>query len=276
VAAANISGPVYTSTNAGATWTLAGNAPSNWWQSVASSADGNKLVAAVGGSERTGLIYVSPDAGTTWTQAGNAPSNTWQCVASSADGGKLVSVSQLVEPAVGGSIFTSTNSGMTWTSNSVPSEPWSSVASSADGTKLMAVAYNESFSTGSGFSYAGGIFNSTNSGATWTQTVGPSNFWFSIATSADGNKSAVTVSGGGIYNSETAPTPQLSIEFSNRSLALAWIMPSTQFVLQQNSDLTTTNWVTVTNTPAFNLSSLQNQVTLSSSNRSGFYRLANP
>jgi hypothetical protein len=41
-------GPIYTSTDTGATWTLT-SAPTNTWTSVASSADGKKLVAAAHG-----------------------------------------------------------------------------------------------------------------------------------------------------------------------------------------------------------------------------------
>jgi hypothetical protein len=274
VAVANINGPIYTSTNSGTTWTQATSAPSNCWQSVASSADGNKLVAAVGGSGRAGPIYVSTNSGTTWTQAPNAPSNCWQSVASSADGNKLVAVSQLQYPAVGGSIFTSTNSGMIWTSNNVPGEPWSSVASSADGIKLMAVAYNMSFSSSSGFSYAGGIFTSANSGATWTQTIGPSNIWWYGVASADGNKFVVAVSDGGIYTSQTAPSPRLNLAPSKGNLTFSWIVPSTNFVLQQNSDLTAAaNWVTLTNKPVLNLTNLQDEVRLSPAAGKSFFRL---
>jgi hypothetical protein len=59
-------------------------------------------------------------------------------------------------------------------------------------------------------------------------------------------------------------------------MALAWIIPSTNFVLQQNLDLTTTNWMDVTNTPVLNLTSLQNEIALSPTNSSGFYRLRTP
>jgi photosystem II stability/assembly factor-like uncharacterized protein len=56
------------------------------WYSVASSADGTRLVAVVIG----GYIYTSWDSGATWTQRGS--SQSWQSVASSADGTKLVAV----------------------------------------------------------------------------------------------------------------------------------------------------------------------------------------
>jgi hypothetical protein len=81
-------GPIYTSTDSGASWALSG-APSNVWYSVACSADGTKLVAAayagpsqVGG---TGVIYTSADSGVTWTNV-SPSTNYWMSVASSADG----------------------------------------------------------------------------------------------------------------------------------------------------------------------------------------------
>ena len=58
--------------------------------------------------------------------------------------------------------------------------------------------------------------------------------------------------------------------------ACSWIIPSTNFVLEQNLDLTTTNWTPVTNPPALNLSNLQYQVILFPSNNSTFYRLTTP
>jgi hypothetical protein len=96
------------------------------WSSVASSADGTKLVAVVNG----GLIYLSHDSGATWTPRGSNWS--WSSVASSSDGTKLVAV------VSGGLIYTSTDSGATWTPQG-SNQAWRSVASSADGTKLVAV-----------------------------------------------------------------------------------------------------------------------------------------
>jgi ligand-binding sensor protein len=68
--------------------------------SVASSADGTKLVAVVYG----GQIYTSTDSGVTWTP--QASNRNWFGVASSADGTKLVAVVD------GGQIYTSTDSGV--------------------------------------------------------------------------------------------------------------------------------------------------------------------
>ena len=74
---------------------------------MASSADGTKLVAV-----SQSLIYTSTNSGGlgTWMRQTNAPLiSGWQSVASSADGTRLVAVVN------GGQIYTSTDSGATWT-----------------------------------------------------------------------------------------------------------------------------------------------------------------
>ncbi|HLX72890.1 MAG TPA: hypothetical protein VKV04_24970 [Verrucomicrobiae bacterium] len=57
---------------------------------------------------------------------------------------------------------------------------WSSIACSADGTKLVISGY------------FGGIYTSTNSGATWISNAAPVNHWHSLACSADGTRMAAT------------------------------------------------------------------------------------
>jgi hypothetical protein len=53
-------------------------------------------------------------------------------------------------------------------------------------------------------------------------------------------------------------------------------VPSTDFGLQENLDLATTNWLDLTNTPVLNLTNLHNEVILSPTGSSGFYRLMTP
>src|SRR2546427_812542 len=48
-------------------------------------------------------------------------------------------VAMFKEAGTSGSIYTSPDSGATWTQTSAPPERWASVASSADGSKLVAV-----------------------------------------------------------------------------------------------------------------------------------------
>ncbi len=93
---------------------------------------------------------------------------------------------------------TNWNSQTSWTQTSAPTnELWESIASSADGTKLAAV------------DDGGGIYTSTNGGATWIQTSAPSavgtgSAWLSIASSSDGVKLAAVLDGGGIWTSTNA------------------------------------------------------------------------
>ena len=192
--------PIYISTNAGATWTQA-SAPSNNWLSVACSADGAKLVAAAAPysnwdgtnshSAGDGAIYRSLDSGATWTPT-SAPSNFWTSVASSADGAKLVAVSAPhLDGSLGnyvgdGAVYTSPDSGATWTRTSAPISSWTSVASSANGARLVAVAVP--FQDLYGNYFGGAVYRSLDSGATWSRTSAPTNYWTSVASSADGAK----------------------------------------------------------------------------------------
>ena len=289
---------VFTSTNSGSTW-MTNNLPQVIWNSIASSADGNKLVVVGNPGAR---IYTSSDSGNTW-RSNNVPNSAWTSVASSADGSKLIAMginsiwtstnsgnswistnfpyylyfdsvaasadgSKLVA-AVGdgpelnypGPIYTSTDSGNTWNSNNVPILSWTGVASSADGSKLVAVAYN------------GNIYTSTNSGSTWTSNNVSSELWTGVASSADGGKLIAVAYNGGVWTKQTTPAPEINIASGNGDTTFSWIVPSTNFVLQENSDLTTTDWLTLTNTPTLDLSNLNDEVVLSPSNSSGFFRL---
>jgi hypothetical protein len=58
------------------------------------------------------------------------------------------------------------------------------------------------------------------------------------------------------------------------NLAVSWLVPSTNFVLQQSSDLI--SWAGVKDTPTLNLTNLLEQVILSPTNGNSFYRLATP
>jgi hypothetical protein len=268
--------PIYTSTNFGANWTIT-SAPNEGWLAVASSADGTKLVAVAGvnsaavGGTAGGPIYTSTNSGTSWTAA-NAPIARWFCVTSSADGSKLAAGAFGDQP--GGGIYTSGDGGKNWTLTSAPSdEGWLAIASSADGTRLVAVS--------EGLDYIGGpIYTSADSGLTWTITEAPVEVWDSVACSANGSNIVASVNGGPIYVLQfplAAPSlatpPRLSISSSGGSLKVSWFVPSTSFSLQQNSDLTTTNWTDVPMVPAIDFTNLNYQVTVSPTNGQSFYRL---
>jgi hypothetical protein len=276
-----MSGAIYLSTNSGSTW-MPTTAPTNIWVSVAISADGSKLAAAVGNDNTTNgnFIYISTNSGTDWILS-HAPTNVpWASLASSADGSKMVAggnFSRIGSGNIQGSVYTSTNSGMDWRLNNVPPAQWLAVASSADGAKLIAVGLSTTTNAATGL-----IYTSNNSGASWISNSVPNLIWQCVASSADGNKLLAASTWGdpslsgasSIYACQTIPTPQLNLGVSSTNLALSWTIPSTNFVLQQSPDLI--SWAAVTNAPMLNLTNLQNQVTLSPSNGSGFYRLKTP
>ena len=124
---------------------------------------------------------VTTPVGEIWTARDNESERDWRSITSSADGTKLAAV------AYDGQIYTSTDSGVTWTARENQRE-WQSIASSADGTRLAAVVYD------------GRIYTSIDSGENWTARES-NREWQSIASSADGTKLAAVDFGGQIYTS---------------------------------------------------------------------------
>ena len=256
LAAGSSGGSVEMSTNGGATWSNAGS----HGEYIACSADGTKLFAANQGG--AGHVNISTNSGKTWATAINSPAVTWESIACSADGTKLTGLVN------GGLIYTSTNSGTTWITDSAPYTNWQCVASSADGTRLAAV-----YSSGSN----GGIYSSTNSGTTWTSNSVVSQKWLAVAASADGNKlvgAPPNLSSGGVYIWYCAPIPSINLLLTNGGFTLSWLVPATNFVLQSSCDLC--GWTDLTNAPVLNFTNLQNEVTLSATNSNIFYRLKAP
>lgn len=180
-----VSGNAYLTTNAAQTTVTlpASPAAGNVVRVMASSGSGGWRVNAAGTQ-----TLAAPGIGSgAWTQ--RTPTGNVQAVASSSDGAKLAAVVK------GGYIYTSNDSGVTWTARMADaSRQWNSIASNSDGTKLAAVVQN------------GYIYTSNDSGVTWTaQMTDVSRQWYSIASSSDGVKLAAVVcsssSNGYIYTS---------------------------------------------------------------------------
>ena len=117
----------------------------------------------------------------------------WIAVTSSSDGSKLAAV------VYGGRIYSSVNSGLTWTSHA-SNQNWSSIASSSDGTRLVAVVNG------------GQIYTSVDSGVNWTAQIhAGTQQWSSVAASSDGVNLVAVAFGGLIYTSSDSGvnwTPQ--------------------------------------------------------------------
>jgi hypothetical protein len=135
-------GWIYISADAGRNWTQ--SARVQWPTSLASSADGTRLIAAIGeqGFTFSGSLLLSADSGATWTEAlTNTPIHVWSSAAMSADGTHLaVGTGGVFSSQIAGPVYTSTDSGLTWTTMDSPVEYWSALAMSADGGRVVAAA----------------------------------------------------------------------------------------------------------------------------------------
>lgn len=239
------------STNYGITWKNF-SAPGN---KVTMSADGTKSYFAV---YHTTNLFVSTNLGTTASRIAS-PSVTVISLAVSADGRKLIA------GTITGPLYISTNSGTSWTATSSPVTNWFFVGSSADGSHLIGASR--------GSPANGSIYTSSDSGLTWISNNIASLLWSGVASSADGGE-LLAIYPNNVFISKTMVLPNLNLTSSSNNLTLGWIIPSTNFVLQQSSDLF--SWADVTNPPVLNFTNLQNQVTLTQSGKSGFYRLKTP
>ena len=243
---------VYHSTNSGAVWLTTTSHLADV-VSVATSADGVIVV----GSDNNGHVATSTTSGAIWSTNTSIGGNvSW--VNASAGAQVLTAV------AINRGVFSSTNKGSTWTSNSLPTSViWRAATSSADGTKLTAVGY-----------YPGSlIYSSLDSGASWISNNAPSLAWQAVASSSDGNAVFAASTNGGIWVRRASAAPLLNIANSTNGLVISWLIPSSNFVLQQSADPAFPSWTDVTNAPALELPSLQNRVTAPFSTDSAFYRL---
>lgn len=253
-----LSGGIITNPILGQAWQERFASPSIYWTSIASSADGTKLVA-VGNSAPVGdsAVYTSTNSGANWV-SNAAPLALWTSVASSTDGNKLVAV------AATGAIWTSTNSGAAWIqASAAPSMEWRSVASSSDGAVLVAAALSDQVSTftngqafppnPSGGTRNGGIFTSTDSGATWfSNSISCNGYftpgWESVASSADGMTLAV---GGtpGLYISLNGSTnwTQLSSPLQNNINGVALSADGTHLLAAGTDAGNNYLWIASTN-----------------------------
>lgn len=199
LAAVDMAGYVYTSDDSGVTWTERTGSGTNGWISIASSADGSKLVLL-----GWRCISTSTNYGETWTLQ-YASYQDWTSAASSADGANLVAVAggswRFPDYAGTDYVYTSSNSGVTWISQAAAGvRPWIAVASSSDGTKLAAVATDNN------------VYTSADSGVHWTERVASgATRWDSIASSTDGTYLVATAFGATIaVSSDSGATWSLS------------------------------------------------------------------
>jgi hypothetical protein len=256
----------FVSTNLGLDWIEVG-AFNDSVESVACSGDGNTIVAAA--REHIGYVFstwLSTNTGASWTR--NYSGGTWESVACSADGTWPLAASG---SGSSGPVQWSSDAGITWrqVTNSDAVGWGGALAVSAD-ARRVAIAIDAYF--------GGPIMVSTDVGLSWKTTDAPVTNWHSLACSADGNR-FVAVSGGwpnggGIHTARTLAQPVLSIASSGAEILISWIIPSSDFALQQSSDLLSGSWSDVPIAPVPNWSKLRNEVTMRAPAGLAFFRLA--
>jgi hypothetical protein len=282
---------IYVSTNSGRSWAPTASPSSSQWEALASSANGGVLAGAI----INGTIYYSTNGGLNWLPSG-VPTKQWEALSMSADGTRIMAA------ANGDAIYALTNFGgtLTWGKTGAANDSWKSIAGSVDESRLVASSGSGTYvSTNAGANWALGtatngsvtssadgsklavfngheVFSSSDYGNTWV-----SNNWSypypdyspNICSSADGNR-LFLVFGGPILTCQLNPSGNLNIsQVASSNVMVSWLVPSTNFVLQQNSNLATTQWIDVTNVSVLNLTNLQNQVMLPLPASGTFYRL---
>jgi hypothetical protein len=161
------------------------------WEAIASSSDGQKLVAvSSNGESGNGSIFTSSDGGATWSiDRAPAGSNYFTGVTSSNDGTRLAATS------FAHGIYTSSDSGQTWIARPLPvpnvggATHLQAVASSGDGSRLV---------TGtrlSGASNGGIIFTSADYGVTWKSYAQKSLDYINFTSNGDGSRIAAAIYG---------------------------------------------------------------------------------
>ena len=177
---------------------------SSFWRVVASNDTGAVLVAGTEG----GVTYSSTDFGLTWSGPVSIGTDLRCLTCQTVGGGPLDTKFAATKlPGGGGNIWTSTDSGASWTEQTgffgspPPGQQWRGIASNGDGTKIVAVVE------------AGDIWRSIDSGATWVAmnvfattkpTLGLN--WKDIASSNDGTVIVAVPEGGNIWKSTNSGT----------------------------------------------------------------------
>lgn len=198
LAATALESGVFTSQDGGRTWGLRTSQFVGGYLSVASSADGNTLLALPKDSSQ---VILSRNGGSSWTfPLPDHTFGTWGNAAVSTDGRTLA--------ALGGpGLMLSRDSGLTWTTHSFPPQ-FSFLAMSADGTTLIVGANGHP------------LHISTNAGRDWT-TAETSRSWRHACVSADGRTIAAAAGPGRIYVSSDAGRTWRAKEVSRSWAAVA-------------------------------------------------------
>jgi hypothetical protein len=216
-------GFIYVSANGGQTWargTIAGTSTpvTGWWRGMDSSADGLTVVS----TDHNGELHRSLDGGFTWSRVpvvvdGAAINDNWYRVRMSDDGSTIALVGNSFGGiAAGTGIYVSRDRGATWIRGHALVADYTAAAMSGDG-KVITVSVsnpNPNAQPNTVARATGRVLRSVDGGVSFTAlpTSGNDTNWRAVATSADGNKTAVAA---GLFDGGV--TGQLHTSLGNRT-----------------------------------------------------------
>lgn len=168
-----------------------------------------------------------PGIGTDWidrTPRTPAASLTWRGVASSSTGSHLVAVATADVPEANPGIWTSTDSGATWTNRTAETpasgELWAAVASDSTGTYLVAVAEADAQWSSQD------VWTSADAGATWTKRTrmtSTSNFVEAPLVASDSTGTHLVVADGDIWTSADSGATWSDQAVEGSTKAESWV-----------------------------------------------------
>jgi len=207
---------LYKSVDAGLTWTELTASGQRAWTGATIS-DNGLIISAV--TADTNAVYRSINGGTSFTTTVISTSYTnYSDIASSVNGTTLA-----VTCPGSGTVFTSSNSGATWTKRFTSAYNWQRVCMNSNGTIMY--AYRIDTATQLGYLYI-----STNSGVTWVYNSAAGTYkWTSIACNQSGDKCIATSQGptdtGGIIyvTTNTGATWSAKTAAGSRLWTASWI-----------------------------------------------------
>ena len=138
---------------------------------------------------------------------------------------------------------------------------------------FLAADTNAFFANVPGILLPGGAYTDVVFGITIASNTPPGQYFGMVTIQGGGNIFGATNLATPIFEI-TLPASAMSIALSVTNVTLSWPTPPGSFTLQQNSDLTTTNWSAATNTPI--LTNGQYEVILAPAGARQFYRLEYP
>ncbi len=183
-------GFVYVSRDFGATWTA--DFQTYIYNPAAIAVSGNGLTTA---SVQSSYYLAVGSNGNPLDYKLNAGNRYWGAVAAAYDGTHLVAASRQLGATSTGYVYTSSDSGETWTNTTtnLGSKYWTSTATSADASRIVATTN------------VGEIYVSLDNGGSWIdRSPAGQNNWTSVAMDEDGTRIVAVSSQGAIYTSNDA------------------------------------------------------------------------